>query len=63
MHLVAETAPRVAVVRELGSQHYLADALISRVWLSVVPQIEEICTERMCSDNFLTILDDSLEVR
>ena len=63
MHLVAETAPRVAVVRELSGEHNLADTLVGSIGLCVVPQIEEICTERMCSDNFLTILDDSLEVR
>ena len=63
MHLIAETAPRVTIVRELGCKHHLADGLVGIIWLSVVPQIEEVVAQGVCSKHFLTILYDSIKVR
>ena len=62
MHLITETSPRVAIVRELCSKYYLADGLVHVIGLGVIPQVEEIVAKRMGSKNLLTIADDSLKI-
>ena len=62
MHLVTETAPGVAVVRELGSKYHLAHLLIGTIRLGVVPEFLEVAAQWMLLDYLVAILDDCSQV-
>ena len=57
VHLVTETAPGVAVVRELGSKYHLAHLLIGTIRLGVVPEFLEVAAQWMLLDYLVAILD------